>query len=549
MNEEIKYFIYARKSSESEDRQVQSIEAQLDRLKQLALDLNLKIVRQPFTEAKSAKNPNGRPIFEEMLERIEKGEANGILTWKINRLSRNPVDSGKIQWMLQAGTIKSIQTIERVYKPEDNALILSVESGTANQFILDLSRDTKRGLNKKLEKGWLPNLAPLGYLNDKTKEQGEKEIIIDPDTFDLVRKIWDLMLTGTYSVSEVLRIANEDWGLRTRKFKRRGGNKLCKSGLYRMLNNPFYAGLITRKDGREFNGSHPKMITMDEFNRIQALLGNKSKAKPQNHNFPFTGFIRCAECGCLFTAEEKPPKWIRSENKYRTYTYYHCTRRKKDVPCNQVKFVREEVIEEQIDKLLSGYTILPEFQEWALEILRNSNDKEIVDRTKINESLQKAVNNSQKQLDNLTQMRLRDLIDDKEYIDQKKALKERLGATRTRLREVEGRADNWLELTEKAFDFATYARVRFNKGDWRTKKEILMTLGQNPTMKDGRLSFQACKWLEPIKQGYPALEKEYLRLELNKKPLNKAKTEALTSVLTHWGRIVCDVRTEMILQV
>jgi len=531
---DIKYFIYARKSSESEDRQVQSIEAQLERLQALAKDLQLEIIRKPFIEAKSAKTPNTRRVFEEVLDRIDKGEANGILCWKINRLSRNPIDSGKIQWMLQQGKIKSIQTIEREYKPEDNALILSVESGVSNQFILDLSRDTKRGLERKLEKGWLPNLAPLGYLNDKTKEQGARDIIIDPERFDLVRKMWDLMLSG-YSVAEVLETANERWGFRTRKLKRKGGNKLSSSGLYRIFSNKFYAGLITRTDGREYQGSHKRMITLDEFYRVQEMMGNKGKTRPKTHHFAFTGVIRCADCGCLVTAEQKAPKWIKSENRYRTYTYYHCTGKKRDAQCSQTKFVREEIIEEQVDSLLAEYTILPEFRDWALKILNESSDKEIADRTKINESLQKAVNDSQKKLDNLTQMRLKDLLDDNEYLEQKKSLKNELEGNRSKLRETEERADDWLELTEKAFDFATYARSNFQKGDWRTRKDILMALGQNFTMQDGKLSFQACKWLEPIRKGYPALAKEYKRLELNKKPLNKAKTEALSSVITQWG--------------
>src|SRR3990167_10362580 len=138
-NTKIKYFLYARKSSESEDRQVQSIDDQTNRLKKLAQDLHLDI-KKTYIEAKSAKKPNNRPIFDEMIQRIENGDANGILCWQINRLSRNPIDSGKLSWLLQQGTLKSIQTIDRQYLPDDNVLLFSVESGSANQFILDLSK-------------------------------------------------------------------------------------------------------------------------------------------------------------------------------------------------------------------------------------------------------------------------------------------------------------------------------------------------------------------------------------------------------------------------
>ena len=129
----IKYFLYARKSSESEDRQVQSIDDQVNRLKQLAKDLNLHIVKI-YTEAKSAKQPDNRPVFDEVLNKIKSGEAEGILCWQINRLSRNPIDSGNLSWMLQQGILKSIRTIDREYVPEDNVLIFSVETGVANLF-------------------------------------------------------------------------------------------------------------------------------------------------------------------------------------------------------------------------------------------------------------------------------------------------------------------------------------------------------------------------------------------------------------------------------
>src|SRR3989344_979581 len=253
----IKYFLYARKSSESEDRQVQSIDDQINRLKELVGTLGLS-VKEILTEAKSAKKPYIRPVFATMLERIEKGEAQGILCWQINRLSRNPIDSGKLSWMLQQGTLKSIQTIDRQYLPDDNVLLFSVESGQANQFILDLKKNVKRGTDSKLEKGWRPNLAPQGYLNDKE----EKTIIEDPLSFSLIRKMWDLMLTGNHTPPKILDIANKEWGYRTRKFKRGGGGELSKSGIYKIFTNKFYAGII-EWDGRDIEGKQKRMVSLE----------------------------------------------------------------------------------------------------------------------------------------------------------------------------------------------------------------------------------------------------------------------------------------------
>lgn len=300
--QKIKYFVYARKSSESEDRQVQSIDDQINRLKQVATDLGLD-VKKTYTEAKSAKKPNNRPLFDEMLKRIENGEAEGILCWQINRLSRNPIDSGKLSWMLQQGILKSIQTIDRQYLPDDNVILFNVETGSANQFILDLRKAVKRGVDSKLAKGWRPGSAPQGYLNSKIKERGDNDILVDSERFPLVRKMWDLMLTGNYTPPQILDIANNQWGYRTRKTKHKGGLPLSRSGIYKIFTNTFYAGIfIYGKEKIQYDGKHEKMITLEEYDRVQKLLGREGKPRPKTHHFAFTGSLRCSECGCLFTA-------------------------------------------------------------------------------------------------------------------------------------------------------------------------------------------------------------------------------------------------------
>ena len=523
----IRYFLYARKSSESEDRQVQSIDDQTDRLKRLAQDLNLNI-KKIYIETKSAKKPNNRPIFNEMIQKIENGEADGILCWQINRLSRNPIDSGKLQWLLQQGILKSLQTIDKQYLPDDNVLLFSVESGSANQFILDLSKNVKRGMLRKLEKGWQTGIAPLGYLNDKEN----KIIIIDPERFNLIRKMWGLMLTGNYTPPKILDIANNEWGFTTRKFKRMGGNSLSRSGIYKIFTNLFYIGII-ENNGVQYEGKHKKMITLEEYDRVQILLGRKGKPRLKSHEFAFTGSIRCGECGCLYTAETKQ-KIIKSTGEIKNYTYYHCTRKKTKINCTQRKSIREEDLQLQIEKEIEKYTILPEFLEWALESLNKNNDTEIENRTKIYEMQHKTLTKTQKEVDELTKMRYRQLIDDEAFIKEKNILLEKVTNLKENLRETESRAEQWLELTEKTFNFATYARKAFITGGLELKKEILLALGKTPIIKDGKLFIEPNEWLKPIKNDYPALQAEYSRLEPTKIPMNKAKTEALTSVRAQW---------------
>lgn len=529
----IKYFLYSRKSSESEDRQVQSIDDQINRLKKLASDLNLD-VKKTYTEAKSAKKPNNRPIFDEMMQRIENGEASGILCWQINRLSRNPIDSGKLSWLLQQGILKSIQTIDRQYLPDDNVLLFSVESGVANQFILDLSKNTKRGMISKLEKGWQTGVAPLGYLNDKEN----KIIIKDPERFNLIRKMWDLMLTGNYTPPKILEIANNEWGFRTRKFKRIGGNPLSRSGIYKIFTSLFYARIIENA-GVQYDGEHERMITLEEYDRVQMLLGRKGKPRPKTHEFAFTGSIRCGVCGCLYTAETKK-KLIKSTGEIKEYTYYHCTRRTTKIKCNQRKNIPVNDLELSIEKEIEKYTILPEFLQWALEGLNGKNDAEIEDRTKVYEMRHKTLVETQKELDELTRMRYRQLIDDETFIGEKNTLQKKITQLKEYLRETETRAERWLELTEKTFVFATYARAAFLKADkmgkagLELKKEILLALGKIPVIRDEKLTIESNDWLVPIKNSYPTLEKKYAGLELKEIPYTTSQTEALSAVRAHW---------------
>lgn len=152
----MRYILYARKSSESEDRQVQSIDDQLRVLRDFAKRTGLHVVAE-LTEAHSAKAPGTRPVFAELLARIERGESDGIVCWSINRLARNPVDSGQLSWLLQRGVLKSIRTVDREYLPEDNVLLMAVESGVANQYILDLRKAVIRGMEGKAARGWIPN--------------------------------------------------------------------------------------------------------------------------------------------------------------------------------------------------------------------------------------------------------------------------------------------------------------------------------------------------------------------------------------------------------
>ncbi len=526
--EKYSYFLYARKSSENEDRQVQSIDDQINRLTELAGNLNIEI-KEVYIEAKSAKKPYNRPVFSEMLARIEKGDADGILCWQINRLSRNPIDSGSISWMLQQSILKSIQTIDRQYLPDDNVLLFNVESGMANQYIIDLRKNSSRGMIGKAERGWLPSLAPLGYVNN----QSEHNIILDPERFDMIRKMWDMMLTGNFTPGRIRTIANKNWGFRTPKRKKYGDVEMSNSVIYKMFGNIFYTGMF-QWSGKLYQGNHQPMITLEEYDRVQFLLGKKGKPRAKTHSFAFTGMIHCAECGCMYTATEKN-KFIKTTGQFKTYVYYHCTKKKKEIDCINSRPVTLEKIEAQIEAEIFKYTIMPEFLAWGLEALNIEREKETGDKTKIHTQQQTSLREAEKELGNLTRMRYKELIDDETFVQERNDLKNTITKLTHQLSATTDHSEKYIELTERTLHFATYARRSFAKGTLDEKREILLTLGSNCAVKEKKLFIEAFEWLTIIEKQYPPLQEEFTQLELNKTLAPQERNEILLSIRTRWG--------------
>lgn len=477
--QDTKYFLYARKSSESEDRQMASIDAQINELNAIAKQYNLNVV-QVFSESRSAKAP-GRPIFNDMLARIHKGEANGILCWKLNRLARNPVDGGNISWMLQQGVLHHIQTYGRSYYPNDNVIVMAVELGMANQFVRDLSVDTKRGLKAKAERGWYPTFATLGYMHNPMKRKGEKEIVEDSERFSLVRKMFDLMLTGQYAPPRILKIATDEWGLRNRV-----GNKIARSTAYRIFSDPFYYGEFEypKGSGNWHKGEHEPMISREEFDTIQMLLGRGQTTRPKSYDFPYRGPLVCGECGAMITAERKVKR--QKNGVVRFYTYYHCTKRK-NPDCSQ-GVIEEKELEQQIADILGSIEIPTEFHDWAMNVLKDQNKKEAKDRESIMTTQRRAYDKIVQKLDNLIDLRAGGEITEEDFSRRKNALTHEKTYFEELLKDSHNQVDRWLETVDSYFAFAEKAHTAFSNGSLEVKKGILATLGSNLTLKDKKLN-------------------------------------------------------------
>ena len=535
--EKIKYFAYVRKSTEGEERQALSIPAQKDKLNEIFGNFDIEFVE----DKASAFKPFNRPAFADMLERIRKGERTGLVAWHPDRLSRNEKDAGEITYMIRTGVIEDLKLATYHFENTPEGIWMLQMALSQSQYeSAKKGRDVKRGLAQKAQMGIYPAPAPLGYTNDKHGEKGYKTIHIDPERFDTVRKIFDLMLTGKYSPPQILKTVNEEWG-----FRSPNGKKISRSNLYYIFSRPFYYGEFEYPagSGNWHKGIHKPIITREEYDRIQHLLGRPSQIRAQKRDIAYRGPIRCGECGCMITAEIKT-KYQKNGNVHR-YTYYHCTKRK-DPNCAQ-QAIEESELERQIVAELAKLQIPADFKEWAVARLRQMNKQEVSDREQIYGNQRREYEACVRRMDNLIDMRANGEITEGEFKDKKTALLAEKERFQDLLKDTDRRVENWLEVAERGFDFAEKAAIVFaeaKKNDnLEAKREIFAALGSDLTLKDKKLNVSLDNLLFPIQTAAKESRKVTARLEPTKKPMNKKEIGQIYARNPVMLRLLDDVRT------
>ncbi len=486
----MKYVVYCRKSSESDDKQALSIDSQEEVLKSYARREKLTICAT-FKESKSAKSP-GRPHFEEMLTYLEKEKSCALLVWKLDRLARNALDGGKISWFMDRGLITEIRTPEKVFRNNgDDKFMMSLDFGIAKKYVDDLSTNVKRGQNTKVGMGWRPGPAPIGYKNSRLRDKGSNTILVDEEIFPLVRKAWDLMLTGAYTAPQVLDIATKDWGLRTPLRRNGGGNPISRAAIYHLFNNPFYYGWFeygNEENRKLYKGNHKPMVTLEEFDRVQKLLGRKGMPRPQERRwFKYVGILRCGACGAAITAEERIKR--QKNGNVHTYIYYHCTKQLKP-RCAQ-PLVEEKALEKQIEEVVEGMDISPRFRDWALAKLRKENENQFREREAILTAQRRADDACAQRLKRLIDMRADEEIDAKQFAERKKELLKDQARLNQVANEVNAEVVNWVNKAEEGFVFATEVAKRWDKATPEKRREFVAALGQDSNL---RLLDKKVKW-------------------------------------------------------
>lgn len=344
----VKYCLYARKSTESEERQVLSIDSQIKEMLQLAERENLEIVTMK-RESHSAKETGQRPIFNEIVEEIKLGKYNGILTWAPDRISRNAGDLGKIVDLMDEGKLQEIRTFgQRFTNSPSEKFLLMILGSQAKLENDNRGVNVKRGLRTRVEMGLWPGVAPLGYLNQKHMDK-KCQVIIDPERAPVIKQMFEKVAYEHYSGRKIY-----NWLRHELNFYTRGNKPLTLSGVYRILDNQFYYGVFEhpKGSGNWYTGRHEPVISQELFEKTQTQL-KRDNIQRQNREFSFTKLFTCGYCGSGISAGEK---WKQlKDGTHAKYIYYGCSRAR-DKDCRN-QYIREEDLIVEILKIIDKINI------------------------------------------------------------------------------------------------------------------------------------------------------------------------------------------------
>lgn len=315
----IEYCLYARKSSEDDERQAMSIDSQIKEMTDMALKEGL-FIKEIRRESHSAKMSGQRPVFMEIINDLRSGLFTGILTWAPDRLSRNAGDLGQLVDLMDQGKLIHIKTFTQAFSntPSEKFLLMIL----CSQAKLENDQkgiNVKRGIRAKCQMGWRPGMPPIGYFNRAFN--GVKDIQVDPERAEFVKEMF-LRVARNGDSGRTIKRWFDSAGMTTR-----AGKKVTLSQIYQMLRNPFYYGEFKYPLNSDnwYKGKHQPLITKDIFDIVQKQLTNPFDKSPWgSKSITFKGIFKCGGCGSNIVGEEKWRK--RKWDEPVRHVYYHCVR-------------------------------------------------------------------------------------------------------------------------------------------------------------------------------------------------------------------------------
>ena len=342
----LKYCLYARKSSEADEKQALSIDSQISEMHKIAEQEWLEIV-ETLTESKSAKASGQRRVYMQLLDGLREWRYNAILTWAPDRLSRNAGDLWSIVDMMDAGVLVQIRTHGSSFSNNPNEkFLLMILCSQAKLENDNRTKNVKRWLRRKCELGMRPWCVPIGYELIRWRTVSEKSTVgIDEKRAPLVKQMFEWVVNDGFSGRQVWEFAHEKW-LRTKN-----GKRLTLSMIFRMLDCPFYYWEFEypKGSGEWYTGTHTPLITKELFQQAREKLKVAPKGIWGRKHFYFSKIFKCGCCGSGITGEDK------FNRQWKRFVYYRCNRHGWKWTCYE-KYVREEALIEGLVKLCESMT-------------------------------------------------------------------------------------------------------------------------------------------------------------------------------------------------
>ena len=479
-----KAFIYTRRSQDRDDRQVLSIDGQKQELTKLIQTHEYNPIWLPAEERTAHKT--GRPIFDDMVRRIEAGESRIVVVWSANRLARNALDGGRLIHYLHTGQLLKIVTPGRQYSSAsmEDQFMLQIEFGMSKMYSDEISKNVKRGYRSKYERGEYPTQAPLGYVNKSV--QHAKNIYPDPEKAALVVRCFEQVSTGTYTLKEIWQYARDELGLTTRK-----GHPVARQTIFDMLHNIVYTG--TFKHGGEYHkGSYTPLISKELYDQVQFAMGwrrgpGAGRGSTAGRDYPFKGPFVCPQCGHNVTAYTKSKKLKTTGDKVE-YVYYGCTKKNKSIKCLEPQ-ISEHELGIQIIEQLRKVKLTQNECSLALDYVRQFHEEYVNSKNKMLKSWKKDADEARVSLDRLLSLRMDNEIDSETFRDRKQKYEAALARTKQLIDGGDSNASKWLELAEEFFTGASTIVDTFEKAPDDQKRRMLIEVGSNWQLQQKKALF------------------------------------------------------------
>ena len=497
----IKYIVYCRKSSEPDERQALSNESQRIEATKLIerLGIDSSQIIKPFVEeSHSAKFGNTRPKFGKMLEMITNQEAQGIICWLPDRLSRNAIDTGMLVDLMDRNLLTQIITTSQTFSNTPNdKFLFSILCSQAKLENDNRAINAKRGMKTKAEMGWYPAPAPLGYINKVGETKGFKTISNDQERWKIVKLCLDSVLEGQKPF-EVLRKAQNEW-----KLKGKNGGIIAESTFYKMLSNPFYCGIFewSKGSGNWYVGKHEAMITEEEFKILQKIMGKRGTKLPKKKNtdYLYTGIMKCKKCGATMSGDHKDKILVKDKHITR-YVYYRCSKKAKTCDCPQCQ-ISEPELENLFVEILESIKPPQGFVDWANKWLKALHKEKSKLYQDIRGSQLKRKIEIQKQLDKLLQLYLGSGINIDDYKNKKEEYESESRILEAKIKDNDGDSEQHRKKIESALEFAQSACEKFkdDKTPPEEKRFLIQNLGANLFLNDKIIQIDLKKHLQTLR--------------------------------------------------